>query len=86
MIRKKLTFIIAILLGSLTINASAQSQNKVVEKRLKEYFRTYESAEVQIGTCKLVRFQLNPQKRTLTIHANANFGYQPFRSETTEQI
>ena len=86
MISKKLIYLIAILLGSLTLNASAQSQHKVVEKRLKEYFRTYESTDAQIGTCKLVRFQLNPQKRTLTIYANANFGYQPFRTEITQQI
>ena len=65
---------------------SAQSQNKVVERRLKEYFRSYESSDVEIGTCKLVRFQLIPQKKSLTIYANANFGYQPFRPETTEKI
>lgn len=64
----------------------AQSQRKTVEKRLKEYFRTYQSTEVEIGSCKLVRFQLNPQKRTLSIHANANFGYQPFRPQLTERI
>ena len=65
---------------------SAQSQNKTVEKRLKAYFRDYESPDVKVGTCKLVRYQLNPKKKTLTIHANANFGYQPFRPETTEKI
>ena len=65
---------------------SAQSQNKVVERRLKEYFRNYESPDVEVGTCKLVRFQLTPQKKSLTIYANANFGYQPFRPETTEKI
>ncbi len=68
------------------MSTSAQSQRKTVEKRLKEYFRTYQSKEVEIGTCKLVRFQLNAGKRTLAIHANANFGYQPFRPEITEQI
>lgn len=68
------------------VDVSAQSQNKTVEKRLKTYFHDYESPDVKVGTCKLVRYQLNPQKRTLTIHANANFGYQPFRPETTEKI
>ena len=70
----------------MAMSASAQSQRKTVEKRLKEYFRTYQSKEVETGTCKLVRFQLNAGKRTLAIHANANFGYQPFRPETTEKI
>ena len=65
---------------------SAQSQDKTVEKRLKAYFSNYESPDVKVGTCKLVRYQLNPKKKTLTIHANANFGYQPFRPETTEKI
>ena len=65
---------------------SAQSQDKVVERRLREYFRSYESTDLDLGTCKLVRFQLNPRKKTLTIYANANFGYQPFRPESTEKI
>lgn len=82
---KQLLYIF-LLLSCTTTHLSAQSQNKVVSKRLKEYFRTYETPDVKIGTCKLVRFQLNPKKRTLTIYANANFGYQPFRPETTEKI
>ena len=68
------------------VDVSAQSQNKTVEKRLRAYFHDYESPDVKVGTCKLVRYRLNPQKRTLTIHANANFGYQPFRPEITEKI
>lgn len=82
----KTHILILFILSCLPLSISAQSQNKTVETRLKSYFRTYESTDVKIGTCKLVRFQLNPQKRTLTIHANANFGYQPFRPETTAQI
>lgn len=65
---------------------SAQSQQKVVEKRLKEYFRDYESTDIDVGTCKLLRTQLDPKRRTLIIHANANFAYQPFRPETTAKI
>lgn len=78
--------VLLLLVSSMPILLPAQSQNRTVEKRLKEFFRTYESTEVDLGTCKLVRFQLNPQKKSLTVHANANFGYQPFRPETTEQI
>ena len=70
----------------LTLSVSAQSQERVVGQRLKDYFRSYKSDDVKLGTCKLVRMQLNPKKRTLIIHANANFGFQPFRTETTEQI
>lgn len=83
--RQRLLYII-LLFGFSLLDLSAQSQQKVVEKRLKEYFRTYASTEVNVGTCKLVRFQLNPKMRTLTVHANTNFGYQPFRPETTEKI
>lgn len=79
-----LTFFIALCCNISGI--SAQSQTKVVERRLKSYFQSYKSPDAEIGGCKLVRFQLNPQKRTLVIHANANFGYQPFRPETTERI
>ena len=82
---KRLLYIL-LLLGLSCPTLSAQSQQKVVEKRLKAYFRNYESPDVEVGTCKLVRCQLNPRKKTLTIHANANFAYQPFRPETTEKI
>ena len=82
---RRLLHILLILLLSLT-DLAAQSQQKFVEKRLKEYFRTYKAADVDVGTCKLVRFQLNSKGRSLTIHANANFAYQPFRPETTEKI
>lgn len=78
--------ILLAIVSSLPILLPAQSQNRTVEKRLKEYFRTYQSDDVDLGTCKLVRFQLNPKKKSLTIHANANFAYQPFRPETTEKI
>ena len=65
----------------------SQSQNKVVEKRLKSYFQSYTHPDVAtMGTCKLVRYQIDPKKRTLAIYANANFGYQPFRPETTDKI
>ena len=74
------------MLGFSLNNLAAQSQQKVVGKRLKEYFRTYEAEDIDVGTCKLVRFQLDPRQRTLTIHANANFAYQPFRPETTAKI
>lgn len=82
---KRLLYIFLLLSCALT-DLAAQSQQKVVEKRLKTYFRTYESAETNVGSCKLVRFHLDPKKRTLVIHANANFAYQPFRPETTERI
>ena len=77
---------ILLLLNFLTVNISAQPQHRTVETRLKEYFRTYQSPEVEIGTCKLVRFQLNAKKRTLAVYANTNFGHQPFRPQTTEKI
>ena len=77
---------ILLLLGFSCTTLQAQSQQKVVEKRLKQYFSNYKSPDVEVGTCKLVRFQLDPRKKILTIHANANFGYQPFRAETTEKI
>ena len=76
----------AFVIGCFSVVASAQSQHKVVEKRLRSYFLSYEGAHGKLGTCKLVRMQLDPKKRTLAIHANANFGFQPFRPEMTQQI
>ena len=72
----RLLYLILVFGFSLT-NLAAQSQQKIVGKRLREYFRTYEAEDVDVGTCKLVRFQLDPKDRTLIIHANANFAYQP---------
>ena len=82
---KRIVYTLLISVISLA-HVSAQSQHRTVEKRLKAYFSHYKSPDVEVGTCKLVRFQLNPKKKTLTIHANANFAYQPFRPETTEKI
>lgn len=82
---RRLLYLI-LLLGLAQPSLLAQSQRKVVEKRLKAYFRDYASSDVEVGTCKLVRFQLDPKKKTLAIHANANFGYQSFRPEVTEKI
>ena len=83
----RLRILTILLLSCLALTeASAQSQQKVVEKRLKEYFRNYESPDIDLGTCKLLRAQLDPKKRTLIVHANANFAYQPFRPETTAKI
>ena len=81
----RLLYLILVFGFSLT-NLAAQSQQKIVGKRLREYFRTYEAEDVDVGTCKLVRFQLDPKDRTLIIHANANFAYQPFRPEITTKI
>jgi hypothetical protein len=39
------------LLGCSLLDLSAQSQQKVVEKRLRTYFRTYESEEVKMNNC-----------------------------------
>ena len=75
-----------LLFGLSLTDLSAQSQQRVVEKRLKSYFSAYESTLVDVGTCKLVRFSLDPKRRTLTVHANVNFAYQPFRPEMVEQI
>ena len=82
---RRLLYII-LLLSYPLLDLSAQSQQKVVERRLREYFRGYESEEVNVGTCKLIRFQLNPKERTLIVYANANFGNQPFRPQITEKI
>lgn len=83
----KTRILTTLLLSFLTLAVTtAQPQQKTVEKRLKEYFRAYESDDIDIGSCKLKRIQLDPKRRTLTIHANDNFGFQPFRPETTEKI
>ena len=60
------------------LHAPAQSLEKNVENRLKDFFANYQTSYADIGTCALERFSIDHQKKTLHVYANDNFGYQPF--------
>ena len=89
---RRLLYIIILLTTSLldlsaqTDQTSPTQQEEVIEKRLKDFFRTYRLKDIKLGTCKLDSFKLDPEERTLTIYANETFGYQPFRPKVNEKI
>lgn len=74
-------------LALLLVPPAAGAQTKsAIDGVLRTYFRDYQPDGCRIGRCKLVGTELNTAARSLTIHASAAFGEQPFRPETTEQI
>lgn len=68
------------------MSAHAQSLDTNVEQRLSDFFGNYQTTYANIGTCKLERFTADHQNKTLSIYANANFGYQPFTEENVQAI
>ena len=68
------------------MSAHAQSLDTNVEQRLSDFFGNYQTTYANIGTCKLERFTADHQNKTLSVYANANFGYQPFTEENVQAI
>ncbi|NDV56909.1 xanthan lyase [Bacteroides sp. 519] len=81
---KKYCISFLFLLGSLFVHGQVLEQT--VEVRLQEFFETYTPFQANIGKCKLNKVEVQHNKRRLIIHANDNFGYQPFLPETIENI
>ena len=68
------------------LHAPAQSLEKNVENRLKDFFANYQTSYADIGTCALERFSIDHQKKTLHVYANDNFGYQPFTEANVKAV
>lgn len=68
------------------LGSPAQGLDANVEQRLKQFFTDYETSYADIGKCKLDRYEINHKRKTLTVYAGKNFGYQPFTPENTEAI
>lgn len=68
------------------MSAHAQSLDTNVEQRLTDFFGNYQTTYANIGTCKLERFTADHQNKTLSVYANAAFGYQPFTEENVQAI
>ena len=54
------------------LHAPAQSLEKNVENRLKDFFANYQTSYADIGTCALERFSIDHQKKTLHIYHRKN--------------
>lgn len=64
----------------------AQSLEKAVGQRLEAFFSNYETSYAEIGACKLERFEVDHERKTLAVYADAAFGAQPFTEENTSAI
>ncbi|MGL5938665.1 MAG: xanthan lyase [Phocaeicola sp.] len=65
---------------------SAQGVDKRVEESLKNYFLNFQSPYTQLKECKLDRFELDNNQKSLTVYPTTNFGYQLFTPESTQTI
>lgn len=79
---------IIVFLLCLTVSANflfAQDIERNVKERLTDYFNKYTST-AQISTPKLNSFDINYDRKTITIYVSESFAYQPFRPENVENI
>lgn len=65
---------------------AAQSIEETVKERLQDFFQTYTSPTVNIGSCKLDSIHIDYTQRKLSIYVNERLAYQPIRTEVSEDI
>lgn len=68
------------------LNTHAQSMEQDVEERLKLYLKEYQTAQTDIGTCRLDSVHIDYDQRRVDIYANATFGQQLFTPQTVRRI
>lgn len=78
--------LLSILLLLLFSHTFAQDVERNINERLKDFFNQYTCSSTNVGKCKLDSFKVDYNKKKLWVYANANFGYQPFLPEITENI
>ena len=64
----------------------AQEVEKNAEERLKTFFSEYTTHAVNLGICKLDSLQIDFQRKKISVYANEQFSYQPFRQENVDAI
>ena len=82
--RKKI-FLALCLIFNLS-SSFGQDLEQNLKKSLDQYFKAYTSSSVDIGQTKLSHTEIDHNKKTLNIYADARFGYQPFREENVQAI
>lgn len=81
---KRSLFLAGLLAAGLSV--SAQSLERNVRQKLTIFFQQYTTTEVNIGTSKLEKFDLDPTHKKLTVYANDVFGYQLFTESNVKAI
>lgn len=64
----------------------AQDIEKNVKERLTDYFSKYTPATANTGSTKLSSFDIDFDRKKLSIYASESFAYQPFLPETVDEI
>ena len=82
---KKLCILLLLLLTGTGI-LFAQEIEKSVKERLSNYFETYIPASANTGSSKLKSVDIDFEGKKLSIYASESFAYQPFLSETVDEI
>ena len=82
--RKLYLFLLSLIVGTNLL--FAQAIEKPVEDRLNEYFNSYTSASAKIKQPTLQSVEIDFDRKQLTIQASESFAYQPFLSETVDEI
>ena len=82
--RKLYLFILFLAWG--TAIALAQDIEKNVKERLTDYFSAYTPASAKISSIKLKDFNIDYDRKKITVSATESFAYQPFLPETVETI
>lgn len=81
---RKYTILFALLLFFVA-KVTAQDIEKNVEERLNTFFKNY-TCSAQIGKCRLNKFAIDYENKTLAIYTSESFAFQPFVPENVESI
>ncbi len=82
--RKRLLF--CLLCAAATGLLYAQDIERNIQERLTDYFGRYTAPTAKINSIKLTDFNIDYNRRTLTINVSESFAYQPFVPETVETV
>lgn len=82
--RKLTLLLLSILIGTEILLAQDIERN--VKERLTDYFNSYTPASAKTSSTKLKEFNIDYDRKKITVSATESFGYQPFVPETVETI
>ncbi|MDY3915112.1 MAG: xanthan lyase, partial [Phocaeicola sp.] len=82
----KKIYIQLLLMLCVSLNVYGQATEQNIEQRLRSYFSNYKNEQANIGRSQLKSFDIDYNRRKITIYANDTFGYQPFTESSVKSI
>ncbi len=82
----KKIYIQLLLMLCISLNVYGQATEQNIEQRLRSYFSNYKNEQANIGRSQLKSFDIDYNRRKITIYANDTFGYQPFTESSVKSI